>query len=101
MDEKAASAIRLNLGDAPTERALALSQAVNDGRVGTEPHVLFESIDEYARDMGPLFRLARFFLDDRGKRHHFPWRFNRQIRRARLPYFVNRLRLNLRHARQN
>ena len=92
--------VELGLGDRVAERSLAEHQAVNDRRIGLEPHVLLQPVDEDAGDARPLVRLARLLLDDRGERHHFAGRLDRQIGRALLPDLVDELGLGFRHARQ-
>ena len=85
--------IEFALGYAVPERSLAADQAVDDRRIGFELHPLLQAVDEDAGDMRALVRLARLLFDDRGERHQFARRFDRQIGRALLPDFVDRLGL--------
>ena len=80
--------VRRRLGDLaahdrPAERALAADQAVDDRRIGLQLHPLLEPVDEHRGDARAFVRLAGFLLDDRGERHQFFRRSQRQIAGAR------------------
>src|SRR5579885_1103050 len=57
----------LGLGEWTTERTLAANQAVDDGRVRLQLHVLLQPIDEDCSDARTLVGLAGLLFDDRGK----------------------------------
>ena len=65
--------------DRPAERALAADQAVDDGRVGLQPHLLLQPVDEHGGDARALVRLAGLLLDDGGERDELLRRLDRQV----------------------
>ncbi len=83
------------------ERAFAEDQAVHDSRIGLEPHVLLQSIEENTGDVRPFVGLARLLLDDRSESDHFTGRFDGKIWRTVLPDFVDYLGLRLCHPSQD
>ena len=68
------------------ERALAGDETVDDRRIGLQPHVLAQPVDEHAGDPRALVGLAGLLLDDGGERDHVVGRAQRQVgaRRAQI-----------------
>ena len=65
--------------------ALAAEQAVDDRRVGLQPHALVQPVDEDGGDARALVAAAGFLLDDRGQRDEFVDVGERQVRRRAVP----------------
>ena len=61
------STARSARGQLAAERALALGQAVDHGRVGLQRHAASQPVDEHRRDQRVLRRHGRLLLDDRGQ----------------------------------
>ena len=84
--------------DRAAQRALAADDAIDDGRVGLQLHLLAQAIDEHRGDAAALVRLAGFLLDDRGQRHQLLRRLDRNVGVAALPDFAQHALLRLLHA---
>lgn len=64
--------------DRPAERTLAADEAVDDRRVGLQPHLLVQAVDEDAGDTRALVGATILLLDDRGEDDQFLGRLDRQ-----------------------
>ena len=65
--------------------------AVDDGRIRLQPHAALQAANEHAGDGRPLAGGAGFLLDDGGKHQRLLRRFQRQVRRSRLPFLFQHL----------
>ena len=65
--------------------ALAAEHAVEDGRVGLQPHALVQPVDEDGGDARALVGHAGLLLDDRGERHELVDVGERQAGDAAVP----------------
>ena len=50
--------------------AVEIGDAIDNGRIGLQPHAAFQPVVEHCRDQRPLEGRAGFFFDDRGQRHN-------------------------------
>ena len=82
----------------PPERPFARSKAVDHGRVGLQPHLLLEAVDEHRSNARALLGPAGLLLDDGGEDDELLGRPQRQVAGAALPDFFHELLLRLLHA---
>ena len=81
----------------PAERPLSADDAIDNRRIGLQPHMFAQPVDKDAGDARPLVGLAGLLFDDGGQRDHFIGRGDRQVSRTPLPDLVEQLLLVARH----
>ena len=96
-----ASTCRLRSAGCRARACRAPDEAVDDRRVGLQPHPLVQAVDEHAGDMRTLVGLAGLPLDDRGQRDEFIGRLDRQVGAAARPDLLDDLALVVLHLPQD
>ncbi len=87
-----ASAVRDPPATAAGRACLCRRQAVDDGRIGLQPHLLLEAVDEHRGDARALLGPAGLLLDDGGEDDELLRRAQRQVAGAAFPDLLHQLR---------
>ena len=77
-----------------------MRQAIDDRRIGFEPHAALQPVDEYCCNTRALFSDAGFFFDDRGKNDRFLGRRIRKLHGAPVPKLFDQRVLIFHHPAQ-